>query len=232
MISILRLGFSVNQLLQPLGLFSSLPGFDGIVLTTTQSPARSPHCDVNLRPAFAKKSVATHIKWSLQLTMNTIPVALFTSRDQAEPIKERLLRAGVAVEIHEELALQKLWFVSKQAAGVRLEVAANQFEQAQRLLAQWDGTAGALAGVIRCPECKSFRVDYPQFARNSVMTNMAAGLAAELGLVEKDYYCEQCHYTWPKQRSTLSRHRAHMAPYYFIEGLETAAPPPKSQPYP
>jgi hypothetical protein len=58
-----------------------------------------------------------------------------------------------------------------------------------------------------------------------VLTNMAAGLVAELGLVEKDYYCEQCHYTWPKETSAPARKRLNMAPYYFIEDVENRASP-------
>jgi hypothetical protein len=115
--------------------------------------------------------------------------------------------------------LQKLWFVSKEAAGARLAVAAEHFEQAEKLLLAWDLADGSLKQAIRCPECKSFRVDYPQFARNSVMTNMAAGVAAELGLVEKDYYCQKCHFTWPKEQSARARKRSHTAPYYFIEDV-------------
>jgi len=57
------------------------------------------------------------------------------------------------------------------------------------------------------------------------MTNMAAGVAAELGLVEKDYYCQRCHYTWPKDRGVQARKRPHMAPYYFIENIGNAMPP-------
>jgi predicted Zn-ribbon and HTH transcriptional regulator len=151
--------------------------------------------------------------------MNRIPVALFATRSQAEPVQQRLVLAGIAAEIHEELGLQRFWFVSKRSAGTRLEVAAHQFEEAVRLLAGWDTTQGALARAMHCPKCKSLRVDYPQFAHNSVLTNMAAGLAAELGLVEKDYYCEQCHYTWPKERADVPHERPHMAPYYFIEDV-------------
>jgi predicted Zn-ribbon and HTH transcriptional regulator len=161
--------------------------------------------------------------------MNRIPIALFANRSEAEPIQQRLARAGVDAEIQDELMLQKLWFVSKAAAGARLAVAAEHFEQAEKLLLAWDLADGALKQAIRCPECKSFRVDYPQFARNSVMTNMAAGVAAELGLVEKDYYCQKCHYTWPKEPNARARKRPHMAPYYFIEDIGNSASPKASQ---
>jgi hypothetical protein len=70
-------------------------------------------------------------------------------------------------------------------------------EIAQQLVIAWDQ---ALNAAIRCPECKSLLVDYPQVTRKFFFTNLAIGLFAELGLVEKDYYCEACHYMWPKPR--------------------------------
>jgi len=152
--------------------------------------------------------------------MNTIPVALFTHRAKAEPIQKRLSEAGIAAEIHEELRLEKLWFVPKTGAGARLEVPADQFERAEQLLVDWDATEGVMGGAIRCPECKSLRVDYPQFTRKSLLTNLAVGLAAEVGLVEKEFYCHDCHYTWPKEGTKPSPVRPHMAPHYFIEGVE------------
>ena len=47
------------------------------------------------------------------------------------------------------------------------------------------------------------RVDFPQFTEKSFITNLAIGLVAGLGLVEKDYYCEHCHCMWPKPAATL-----------------------------
>ena len=152
--------------------------------------------------------------------MNTIPVALFRNRLQAEPVQRRLAQAGVQSRIHEELWLQKLWFISKAAAGVRLEVPVEHFERAEELLALWDNQPEAgLQQAVHCPACKSLLVDYPQFARHSVIPNLAAGLLAEVGLLERDYYCEHCHYTWPKE-SAPGKPRQHLAPFYFIEGME------------
>lgn len=152
--------------------------------------------------------------------MNRMPVALFSTRAKAEPLQRRLIESGVPAEIHDELRLEKLWFVSKPAAGVRIEVPADRFEQAYPLLLQWDAAEGALREAIRCPECKSLRVDYPQFTRKFLIPNLAMGLMAAVGALEKEYYCEDCHFTWPKEGTKASRLRPHMAPYYFIEGVE------------
>src|SRR5579864_3937689 len=152
--------------------------------------------------------------------MNMMEIALFPNRSKAEPIQQRLRQAGFDSEVHDDLSLERLWFVSQPEAGARIEVSADQFERAEQFLLDWDAAEGALGEAIRCPECGSLRVDYPQFARSSLMTNLAMGVAARFGLVEKDYYCEDCHFTWPKEGTRPRRDRPHMAPYYFIEGVE------------
>src|SRR5262249_35547193 len=144
--------------------------------------------------------------------MTRIPIATFASSASAEPLRQRLAEAGVQAEIHDELRLGKLWVVSKPTAGVRIEVPATQIEQTEKLLHDWDAAAGGLRDAIHCPECKSLRVDYPQFTRKSLLTNVAMGLVAELGLIEKEYYCQDCHFTWPKEGSRPRRNRPHMAP--------------------
>lgn len=160
--------------------------------------------------------------------MNSIPVALFSNRAKAEPIQQRLFQTGIPAQIHDELRLEKLWFIPKKGAGWRLEVPADQFERAEQLLLDWDAAEGLMREAIRCPECKSLRVDYPQFARNSLLTNLAIGLMSQVGLVEKDYYCQDCHYTWPKEGSRPRRNRAHLAPYYFIDGVEQTGQRPQT----
>src|SRR5437764_13226470 len=117
--------------------------------------------------------------------MSKISIAIFPNRAGAEPIRDRLVQSGIQAELHDELRLEKLWFVTKPAAGVRIEVPAHQFERAWQLLREWD-VAGALRDAIRCPECKSLRVDYPQFTRKSLLTNVVMGLAAEVRLVDKE----------------------------------------------
>src|SRR5260221_5764787 len=109
--------------------------------------------------------------------MNRMSVALFSNRAKAEPIRQRMAQAGLPAEIHDELRMEKLWFVSKAEAGARVEVPAAQFERAEQFLLDWDAAEGALREAIKCPECRSLRVEYPQFARNSIMTNLGMGLA-------------------------------------------------------
>jgi len=157
--------------------------------------------------------------------MDRIRIALFNGRAAAEPIRNRLVQAGIPAEIHEELRLARLWFVSKPAGGARLEVPSSCSERSNQLLLDWDAAHRVLGEAIHCPECGSLHVDYPQFTRKSFLTNVAMGLMSALGLVEKNYYCENCHCMWEKPGKRPRHERDHMAPNYFVEGLEQTALP-------
>ena len=148
-----------------------------------------------------------------------MPVALFSDRAKAQPVLQRLTQAGFTPNLNEGQGLPKLWSLSRRSAGVRLEVPSAQYNRAEQCLLDWDATERILAQAIRCPECGSCRVDFPQYARHSVLTNLALGMLASLRLVEKDYYCEDCHFTWPKEGFRARRNPPNSAPYYFIEGV-------------
>lgn len=149
--------------------------------------------------------------------MDTIRIALFDRREHAEPVREGLVRAGFQAKIHEESRLVLAWFVSKSAAGIRLEVPAEQVAEATKFLLDWDAREGVLRYAVRCPECKSLRIDYPQFTQRSFLPNLTLGLASEISLIDKEYYCEDCHCMWTKPGRKPGRVRPHMAPNYFLE---------------
>jgi hypothetical protein len=142
--------------------------------------------------------------------MNTISVALFSYRSDAEPLQRRLNEAGIHAEVHD----------CARMSGARIEVPADRFERAYQLLLDWDAAEGGLRGAIRCPECKSLRIEYPQYSHKSTLPNLLVGVLANIGAVQKEFYCQDCHFTWPKEGTKPSRVRPHMAPYYFIEGVE------------
>lgn len=146
-------------------------------------------------------------------------IALFSRRSDAESYQKRLSEAGIAAETHDSTSL-------KNAA--RIDAPADQFERAYQLMLDWDAQDGGLTGVIRCPECRSLRVEYPQYSHKSIMPNLFVGLLANIGAMPKEFYCFDCHYTWPKEGTRPSKARPHMAPYYFIEGV---AQSPKTEPH-
>ena len=148
-----------------------------------------------------------------------IRVAFFDCSVQGEPVCQLLKQAGILAELHKESPLASLWYVSRQRAGARLEVLAKDVDRARYLLLNSDVKTGTLHDAVRCPECHSLRVDYPQFTPKSLLTNLMIGLAAEIGLVERNYYCEDCHFMWGRPNTSAARARQHMAPDYFLEGV-------------
>src|SRR5262245_1468385 len=100
--------------------------------------------------------------------MNRIPLAMFNTGAPAARLQERLSGNGIPAEVHDGTTWEeKLWFTSRPEAGTRLEVPANDYERAYGLMVHWDETEHVLDDAIRCPECHSPRVSYPQFTRRS-----------------------------------------------------------------
>jgi mono/diheme cytochrome c family protein len=155
--------------------------------------------------------------------MSTMRLAHFENQAQAEPARKFLLESGIKARIHAESGVAKLWFVSRYQAGVRLEVPGQETARSLKLLGQGDTPSEILRDAVRCPECHSLRVDYPQFTRKSVLTNLVMGLLAEIHFLERNYYCEDCHFMWPKPTGKLPRVRRHLAPDFFLEDLDSSA---------
>ena len=129
--------------------------------------------------------------------MKTIPLATFNEAGPAEALKNRFQDAGVRAIHRDESKLQRFGFMMKPAATQKVVVDLDDFEKASQLLEQWDKADHVLDGAIRCPQCHSPRVEYPQFTRKFV-TPLVVELFVSMGLFPKEYYCQNCQYTWPK----------------------------------
>jgi hypothetical protein len=161
--------------------------------------------------------------------MKMIPAAHYRDRAKALTLQRRLIDAGFNATLNDNPQLGTLWFVSREKADVRIEVPPDQFARAEKRLLDW-ASEGALDGAIRCPECGSLRVQYPQYAQHSLLPNLAMGVLTELRAIEKNYFCADCHCTWPGEGYRARRDRPHSAPFYFIEGVEQARLNPSAQP--
>jgi len=162
----------------------------------------------------------------MRLAVPRAPLVTLDDCAKAAPIQRRLANAGIAAEIDDEL-LEKLWFVSKEESDARIDVPMDQLGRAQKLLLEWDASEGILREAIRCPECRSLQVHYPQFAHRSLIPNLMMGFLARIGLIEKEYYCENCHYTWPKDGTKRSILYPERKPYRFVDGIEQTMLRPK-----
>jgi hypothetical protein len=129
--------------------------------------------------------------------MKTIPLATFNEAGPAEALKDRFQNAGVRAIHRDESKLQRFGFMTKPAATQKVVVDMDDFEKATQLLEEWDRTDHVLDLAIRCPQCHSARVEYPQFTRKFV-TPIVVELFVSMGLFPKEYYCGNCQYTWPK----------------------------------
>jgi hypothetical protein len=154
--------------------------------------------------------------------MNLVTVATFNEREKAEPLKHRLEKSGIDAEICDESKYEWFWFVTKPVAGIRLKVHKQDFEIARKQIREWETTDGALRDAVRCPECGSSRVEYPQFTRKFFLPNLV-GVASLLRIIDKEFFCQECEYTWPKDVKP-PRPRKHGSPNYFIDGVPQPDP--------
>ena len=131
-------------------------------------------------------------------------VATFSEAEKAQVVKNSLEQAGISATVDDESKLQRLFFLSKPLASQRVYVDDQDFEKSRQFLRGADARDHILNGEVRCLQCGSARVDYPQFTRK-FMTTTLVELFCLLRLVDKTFYCEDCHYTWPVTVSLRSK---------------------------
>lgn len=128
-----------------------------------------------------------------------ITVATFNERPPAEHLAARLCAAGLPAELYDESHEQK-WKVLnfRPRAHLRVRVHTSDEPRALALLYEWQGTEPKLAESLRCPECGSSRIEFPQFSRRTLVSAFPAVLAMA-GVIAQEYYCQSCHFTWPAE---------------------------------
>ncbi len=125
-----------------------------------------------------------------------VTIATFNEAAKARDLKGRLLQAGIRADVHDEGHLQTVAFMSKPQANNKVLVEDNDFERVQELMVGWEATDPDIASaLIRCPQCGSSRIEYPQLTRK-FMTPAVASVLFALRIFPKEFYCEDCHYTW------------------------------------
>src|SRR5439155_8413975 len=128
--------------------------------------------------------------------MKTVLLATFNELGPAQQLQARLQQAGIPAVIHDESKVQRFWFMSEPLAAIHVEVPQPHFVKAVRLIAEWHQAEGLLNDAVRCPACHSCRVEFPQLTRKFVTPSFGTLLMA-IGLLQREFYCVDCHYTWP-----------------------------------
>ncbi len=126
-------------------------------------------------------------------------LAAFNEKQSAEALVARLRDSGIEADIHDESNQQKwqLWNMTP-LAHLHVRVSVDQEAGAHKLLGEWTAAEGTNLGAVRCPDCGSFKVEYPQFSRKTLLGALPSAMAAA-GVIERGYYCESCHFTWPAE---------------------------------
>ena len=132
--------------------------------------------------------------------MKTVPVATFHDPESARKLQQRLQQAEIPATIHDESNLERYWFMTSPLAAIHVEVPQPHYLEARRIIEGWDKADGALQRAVRCPDCHSSRVEFPQLPRKFVTTTLFR-LFMAVHLVPPEYYCLDCHYTWPTKVS-------------------------------
>jgi len=135
-----------------------------------------------------------------------VTIATLNEPAKAKRLKERFQQAGIKADIHNEGHLQQVAFMSKPQANVKVHVEDEDFERAQQLMTEWEASDPDIAAaMLRCPQCGSSSIQYPQLTRKAITPAMASVLFA-LRIFPKEFYCEDCHFTWTNEEErTLGR---------------------------
>lgn len=131
-----------------------------------------------------------------------IPIASFDHLPPAQTLVRELTAKGFEAGLLNESAEQAVhFFTTTPRAQFRVtvppEVMAPALEAfaAMQPLPDDQRLECPVREVIRCPDCGGTRVEYPQFSRNTLVGALPAAAAA-VGLVEPQFFCQACHYSW------------------------------------
>jgi hypothetical protein len=128
-----------------------------------------------------------------------VTIATFNEPAKAKHLKHRFQEVGLSADVHNEAGMQHA-MLSDAQANAKVMVDEKDFVKAQELLTEWEASDPDIKLAVRCPQCQSPRVQYPQLARRFPFIPGIAGILFALGIFQKEFYCEDCHYTWTKDQ--------------------------------
>jgi predicted Zn-ribbon and HTH transcriptional regulator len=129
-----------------------------------------------------------------------VTIATYNEPAKAKHLKDRLQTAGVKADLHNEGHLQQVAFMAKPQANAKVMVDEGDFEKAQQLMVEWESSDPTIGLAIRCPQCTSSRIEYPQMTRKFLTPGLASVLFA-LRIFQKEFYCQDCHFTWANEET-------------------------------
>ncbi len=129
-----------------------------------------------------------------------VTIATYNDRTKAKHLRDRLQNSGVTADVTGEGELQRVASLADKKANVKVKVDEKDFERAREMLLEWEKTDPAGA-ALRCPQCGSPDIEYPQLTRK-FLTPALAGILFALKIFQKEYYCQTCQFTWPPEEGS------------------------------
>jgi hypothetical protein len=125
-----------------------------------------------------------------------VNVAVFDDLPPGQALQTFLDREGFNVRIHDERKIQRYWFFSPPRAAIQVQAREDVADDVTRFLETSPKARPLLRDAIYCPSCHSTRVQYPQMTRKFLLPTLFANLLVLLHFIDREYYCEDCHYEW------------------------------------
>ncbi len=88
--------------------------------------------------------------------------------------------------------------MSEPLAAIHVEVLPPDYVKARHLIGEWEKSGELLREAVRCPECHSPRIEFPQNTRKFYTPAIFHTLLTVLHILPREYYCLDCHHTWPR----------------------------------
>lgn len=142
--------------------------------------------------------------WGQTRIRGMVPIASFEDSDPAKALAQRLCEEDFGATTDNDSGEQFLRFLNPHPhAQWHVLVPPEKFNEALKRLKELDATEQILRLAIRCPDCGSTEIEYPQFSRNTIVGAIFPAAAAAVGLIERQFYCTACHFTWaPMEKAT------------------------------
>jgi hypothetical protein len=131
-------------------------------------------------------------------------VAVFDQLPPAEALQAFLEKAGCRTRIHDERRIQRYWFWVSPQAGIQVQVPKLAFTQVNHDLEHVPEAKALVRKAVHCPSCHSLRVQYPQMTRHFILPTLLAQIFVFLRFIDRESYCENCHFTWARPASDFA----------------------------
>src|SRR5437660_11807662 len=124
-----------------------------------------------------------------------VTIATIDEATKAKHLKQRFQENGVHADVMTEGQFQRMTSGAKAQANAKVLIEEGDFDKAQQLLLEWEKSDPEVGAAMKCPQCGSPRIQYPQMTRK-FLTPALVGFLCAINVIPKEFYCEDCHYTW------------------------------------